>query len=154
MLCAAFMREQAHGRKASASRYFLVKKASSRAGLGLTNCVAQDEHVNKQSGEWDSTDLRRFSVRAEGSKVQYILILSSLGNFQSESAVVSNSISLSKDTCSDKRKLILIIMYRWYFITKDQEVVSMIFSKSVLSFKLTVAVIYGLQCDKGGTEGW
>lgn len=30
----------------------------------------------------------------------------------------------------------------------------MTFSESVLSFKLTVAVTHGLQCGKGGTEGW
>lgn len=31
---------------------------------------------------------------------------------------------------------------------------SVLITESVLSFKLTVAVPRGLQCNKGGTEGW
>lgn len=49
--------------------------------------------------------------------------ISSIGNFQFELLVVSNSISLSENTFFDKRKLVLIIMSLWYLTVKDWEIV-------------------------------
>lgn len=45
--------------------------------------------------------------------------LSSVGDFQYEHVAVCSSVMCFKNKLSDKGKLILIIMYLWYLITKD-----------------------------------